>query len=79
MHNKIREYVFFKLRNDHSNDHLEKKEEIISNIIERYDELFQRSNDEEYAYVEAIKTIGEFIDEGDLDEGAYKPEFAEML
>jgi hypothetical protein len=78
MHKKIKDYVWFKLRNDHSSDHLEKKEEISSNIMERYDELFEQSNDEENAYVEAIKTIGEFVEE-DVEQVAYKPEFAEML
>lgn len=79
MYNKIKEYVFFKLRNDHSTDNLEKKEEIISNISERYDELYQKSNDKEYAYIEAIKTIGEFTEEEIKNEVSYKPEFAEML
>ncbi len=78
MYTKIREYVNFKLRNDHSDDHKEKKEEIISNIIERYDELLHKTNDESYSYIEAINTIGDFAEES-KEEDNYKPELAEML
>ncbi len=77
MYTKIREYVNFKLRNDYSSDVEEKKEEIISNIIERYDALYEKTQDESYSYIEAIKNIGEFSEE--KEENQYKPQFAEML
>ncbi len=78
MYNKIRDYVNFKLRNDRSKDHLEKSEEIISNLSERYDELYQKTSDKEFAYIETIKTIGDFIEE-ESSEASYKPEIAEMM
>lgn len=78
MHKKIEEYVQFKLRNDHTEDSLEKKEEIISNLIERYDDYLKRTNDEEQSYIETIKTIGDFIDEED-EEINYRPELSEMF
>lgn len=78
MYNKIRDYVFFKLRHDHAEDHLEKKEEIIANISDRYDALYEQTKDQDYAYVEAIKTVGDFSSEINEEE-AYKPQLAEML
>ncbi len=78
MHKKIRDYVGFKLRSDQSKDREEKKEEIISNIIDRYDELYEDTKDKSYSYVEAIKTFGEFpADSNDVD--LYKPQVAEMF
>ncbi|MFK5883642.1 MAG: hypothetical protein QM489_04800 [Candidatus Izemoplasma sp.] len=78
MYNKIEEYVIFKLRNDSSKDKDEKKEEILSNIIDRYDALCEKTNDQEYSYIEAIKAYGEFTNE-DKEAESYKPEIAEML
>lgn len=78
MHKKIIEYVNFKLRNDESSDIQDKKAEIIANTIDRYDELFEKYHDEEYAYIEAIKSIGEVLGE-ETEETTYRPEFAEMF
>ncbi len=80
MHDKIRRYVYYFLRFDSSEGNQEKKEEIISNLIDRYDAIYEETHDESYAYIETIKTIGDFVDtkkEKKLE--TYKPNFAEMF
>ncbi len=66
------------MRSDRSKDHEEKKDEIISNIIDRYVEMYKDTKDKSYSYVEAIKTFGEFPTDSN-DEDSYKPQVAEMF
>jgi len=60
MEQKIREYVNYQLRFDKRDDIDELKEEIIANLTDRYNDLLNQYNDQEKAYVEAIKQMGDF-------------------
>ncbi len=60
MHDKIRQYVNYQFRFDERNDIEELKEEIIANLIDRYEEYRQKGLTEEEAYIEAIKSMGDF-------------------
>ncbi|XMB71504.1 hypothetical protein RJI07_05155 [Mycoplasmatota bacterium WC30] len=78
---KIREYVFYQLRFDTESGNEELKEEIISNISDRYDEFYDKTKDKNYAYVQAIKSMGDFT-EGKNQEAAsraYKPSIPELF
>ena len=57
---------------------VQKKKEIIGNIIDRYDELFEKTSDEEYSYYEAIKMLGDFIDNTSDKKEYYKPSLYEV-
>jgi len=57
MHDKIRQYVNYQFRFDERNDIEELKEEIIANLIDRYEEYRQKGLTEEEAYIEAIKSM----------------------
>ena len=60
MKDKIREYVEYQFRFDHTINVEETKAEIIANLCDRYDELFAKYQDEEKAYIETIKQMGDF-------------------
>lgn len=79
MLNKIRQYVNYQLRFDHSKDIEEKKEEIIANITDRYEEILKDTHDRQYAYIEAIKSMGNFTSSSTESEETYKPKVAEMF
>jgi hypothetical protein len=76
---KIREYVNYQLRFDHSEDVEEKKEEIIANITDRYEEILKDTHDRQYAYIEAIKSMGDFTSNSTEIQDSYKPKAAEMF
>lgn len=77
MYNKIKSYVSYQLRFDSSTDKDEKIEEITANIFDKYEELLKESNNPEQAYIEAIKTMGDFGQEN--QEKTHDPNIAEML
>jgi hypothetical protein len=81
MKNKIREYVYYQLRFDEDKGNEELKEEIISNINDRYDEIFEKTKDDNIAYIRAIKTMGDFTEGKNLEsaKSAYKPSIPEMF
>ncbi len=78
---KIREYVYYQLRFDTTKGNEEVKEEIISNISDRYDEFFEKTKDENYAYIQAIKSMGDFTEgkHKEAETKAYKPSIPEMF
>lgn len=81
MKKKIREYVYYQLRFDNDAGNEELKEEIISNISDRYDEIFEKTNDSNYAYISAIKSMGDFAEDKNIEKEkvAYKPSIPEMF
>lgn len=79
MYKKINDYIdyIFKL-NKLVNEEL--KAEINGNLISKYDDLVEKGLDEEKAYIETIKSIGEFnLDETDIKEKfTYKANWANI-
>ncbi|MGS0972072.1 MAG: hypothetical protein ACVCEJ_02355 [Candidatus Izemoplasmataceae bacterium] len=59
MEEKLQSYVEYYFRFDRSEDVKEKKAEVLANLIDRYEELLN-DYDEDKAYVEAIKSMGDF-------------------
>lgn len=77
MYNKIKSYVSYQLRFDSSSDKDEKIDEITANIFDKYEELIKEISNPEQAYIEAIKTMGDFGQE--KHEKTHDPNIAEML
>jgi len=59
MKGKLNSYVDYYFRFDKSEDVEEMKAEVLGNLMDRYEELLNEY-DEEQAYVEAIKSMGDF-------------------
>lgn len=59
MNEKLKNYVDYYFRFDEREDIEEVKAEVLGNLIDRYEEYLEKY-DEEKAYVEAIKSIGDF-------------------
>jgi len=82
MHDKIRQYVNYQFRFDERSDIEELKEEIIANLIDRYEEYRQKGLSEEEAYIEAIKSMGDFSQHEYnkiSDEYSIKPQIPDIL
>lgn len=81
MKQKIRDYVLYQLRFETEEGNEELKEEIISNITDRFDEFYEKTKDENYSYIRAIKSMGDFTEGKMLEEKpkAYKPSIPEMF
>jgi len=60
MEKQIRNYVNHYFRFDHREGLEDLKEEIISNLIDRYNSLIEDGEKQEKAYVESIKSMGDF-------------------
>lgn len=60
MTNKIRNYVNHYFRFDHREGIEDLKEEVISNLLERFYALIEEGNTEEEAYIKTIKQMGDF-------------------
>ncbi|MDY0277433.1 MAG: hypothetical protein RBQ97_05065 [Acholeplasma sp.] len=81
MKNKIRKYVEYIFRKKDIENKEEVIEEITANIFDRYLDLFEKYQDEEKAYVEAIKHVGdfsEFENETDDYKHQYKPDWTNL-
>lgn len=80
MKNKIKAYVDYQFRFDHSKEAEDKKAEIVANLYDRYDQLLEKYHDEEKAYIETIKQIGDFnIKEEEIpDEYGIKPSWPDI-
>ena len=63
METKIKQYVNYQFRFKSDVETEDLKAEIIANLIDRYHENLERGYDEEKAYVEAIKQMGDFSSE----------------
>ncbi|MCF7927238.1 MAG: permease prefix domain 1-containing protein [Candidatus Izimaplasma sp.] len=62
MKNKIINYVNYQFRFDEREDIEEIKQEIIANLIDRYQDLRKEGLEEEPAYIEAIKHMGDITE-----------------
>lgn len=60
MRTKIQEYVHHYFRFDTRDDLEALKQEIIANLTDRFDALVEEGFDEKAAYIEAIKSMGDF-------------------
>lgn len=60
MKDKIREYINYVFRFEKEEDVQELKQEILANLYDRYDEFYEKYKDEEKAYIETIKCLGDF-------------------
>lgn len=82
MENKIRLYVEYQLRFDKRDDIEELKEEIIVNLIDRYNDHLTKGLSEDEAYVSAIKSMGNFTESNDnkvSEEYSIKPSIPDVL
>lgn len=82
MENKIREYVNYQFRFREPSEVEDLKEEVILNLIDRYQENLKIYNDEDKAYIEAIKQMGDFAKEDKNqipEEFTIKPSFPDIL
>ena len=60
MESKIKQYVDYQFRFDQREDLEDLKAEIIANMIDRYNENLKKGKDEETAYIDAVKSMGDF-------------------
>ena len=67
MNEKLKSYVDYYFRFDEREDIEEVKAEVLGNLIDRYEEYLEKY-DEEKAYVEAIKSMGDFKVNDDIVE-----------
>jgi hypothetical protein len=78
MKDKIRKYVEYQFRFQNDQETKELIEEIVANLCDRYDALYQSYLDEDKAYLEAIKQMGEFKMNHEKGE-AIKPSIMDMF
>jgi hypothetical protein len=80
MKNKIKEYVQYQFRFDKSDETKDLIEEIVANLYDRYDEFLLKYHDEEKAYLEAIKQMGDFHVKPEIisDEYSLKPSWPDI-
>lgn len=80
MKNKIREYVEYQFRFDKSDETKDLIEEIVANLCDRYDEFLLKFHNEEKAYLEAIKQMGDFNIKPEIisDEYSLKPSWPDI-
>ncbi len=62
MENKIKQYVNYQFRFDKRDDIEDLKQEIIANLTDRYHEYLDEGKKPDDAYIEAIKSMGDFSD-----------------
>lgn len=76
---KLESYLDYILKVNKIDD-LELKDEITSNLIDKYNDYIKKGMDEDKAYIETIKTIGDFnIEEEVIDQKfEYKPNWANI-
>src|SRR5690554_6936637 len=82
MKEKIRQYVNYQFRFDKREEIEEIKEEITANLIDRYNEYLDSGKSTEQAYIEAIKSMGDFSDNPENDissEYSIKPSIPDIL
>jgi hypothetical protein len=82
MEAKIKQYVDYQFRFDKREDLAETKEEIIANLIDRYHEYLNEGSTPEAAYIEAIKSVGDFTNNPVNDipnEYSIKPSVPDIL
>ena len=64
MKKKIESYIAYEFRNIEKTDEvLEAMEEAYANLSDLYDDLIAKGKDQEEAYIESIKRLGEFSKE----------------
>jgi hypothetical protein len=68
MNEKLKAYVDYYFRFDEREDIEEVKAEVLGNLMDRYEEYLDKYEDEQKAYVEAIKSMGDFKEEEELVE-----------
>jgi hypothetical protein len=79
MEEKIKQYVSYHFRFDPREDVESIIEEVTSNLIDRYYELLEKTNNEQKAYIEAIKSMGSFKSKDDIPElYKLKPDWADI-
>ncbi|MDP2424952.1 MAG: hypothetical protein U1C51_06840 [Candidatus Izemoplasmatales bacterium] len=79
MEKKIREYVQHYFRNDRREDIDSLINEIIANLLDKYHHYLQSGDDEETAYVNTIKSMGDFFDQTQTSsEYNLKPTWADV-
>lgn len=83
MKKKIESYIAYEFRNIEKTDEvLEAMEEAYDNLSDLYDDLIAKGKDQEEAYIETIKRLGEFSKEftkKEKVEYAVKPKWADTL
>lgn len=83
MKKKIESYIAYEFRNIEKTDEvLEAMEEAYANLSDFYDDLIAKGKDQEEAYIESIKRLGEFSKEftkKEKVEYAVKPKWADTL
>lgn len=83
MKKKIESYIAYEFRNIEKTDEvLEAMEEAYANLSDFYDDLIAKGKDQEEAYIETIKRLGEFSKEftkKEKVEYAVKPKWADTL
>jgi hypothetical protein len=83
MKKKIESYIAYEFRNIEKTDEvLEAMEEAYANLSDLYDDLIAKGKDQEEAYIESIKRLGEFSKEftkKEKVEYAVKPKWADTL
>jgi len=83
MKKKIESYIAYEFRNIEKTDEvLEAMEEAYANLSDLYDDLIAKGKDQEEAYIETIKRLGEFSKEftkKEKVEYAVKPKWADTL
>ena len=79
MEKKIKEYVHHYFRNDRREDIDSLINEIIANLLDKYHHYLQSGDDEETAYVNTIKSMGDFFDQTQTSsEYNLKPTWADV-
>lgn len=66
MHQKIMDYVNYQFRFDKRENLDSIKQEMMSNLIDRYDDLVKDGMDEKKAYIETVKRIGNIDETSDI-------------
>ena len=82
MEEKIKQYVNYQFRFDKREDIDDLKEEIIANLIDRYNEYLSSGKNPEEAYITAIKSMGDFSENPINDispEYSIKPSIPDIL
>ncbi len=79
MEEKIKQYVKYQFRFDPREDVESIIDEVSSNLIDRYYERLEKTNDEQKAYIDAIKSMGSFKIKDDIPEVyKVKPDWADI-
>lgn len=82
MEDKIRKYVDYQFRFDKRENLDDLKEEIVANLLDRYHEYLRNGKDPQEAYIEAIKSMGDFTEDHSNEipsEYSFKPTIPDIL